>query len=99
MKKFFLILLLTMSANLFASNFATAQTTEVKTKTSTGQKKKSTLIGAGAGAATGAIVSRKKGKGAIIGGAVGAGAGYMYGRHREKKHPKTVRKTKVTTRN
>ena len=72
-----------------------AQTT-VKKKTSTSTKKKTTLIGAGAGAATGAIVSNKKGKGAIIGGAVGAGAGYLYGRHRDKKHPKKVVKTKTT---
>ena len=38
-------------------------------------KAKGALIGAGAGALTGAAVSKKKGKGAIIGGAVGAGVG------------------------
>ena len=36
---------------------------------------KGALIGAGVGAATGAIVSKKKGEGAIIGGLAGAGVG------------------------
>ena len=99
MKKLFLILLMALGANILAPFFATAQTTEVKTKTNSSRKKKSTIIGAGSGAATGAIVSRKKGKGALIGGAIGAGGGYMYGRHRDKKHPRTVKKTKVTIKN
>lgn len=36
---------------------------------------KGAVIGAGVGAATGAIVSKKKGEGAIIGGLAGAGVG------------------------
>ena len=40
---------------------------------------KGALIGAGAGAITGAVVSKKKGQGAIIGGVVGAGAGAATG--------------------
>jgi len=48
-------------------------------------RKKDAVIGAGAGAATGAIVSHDKSKGAIIGGVVGAGAGYLHGRHKDKK--------------
>jgi hypothetical protein len=36
---------------------------------------KGALIGAGVGAATGAVVSKKKGTGAIIGGLAGAGVG------------------------
>jgi len=36
---------------------------------------KGAVIGAGAGAVTGAIVSKKRGKGAIIGGLIGGGAG------------------------
>lgn len=36
---------------------------------------KGAVIGAGVGAATGAIVSKKKGEGAIIGGLAGAGIG------------------------
>ena len=47
-------------------------------------RKKDAVIGAGAGAATGAIVSHDKSKGAIIGGVVGAGAGYLHGRHKDK---------------
>lgn len=69
---------------------------QTKTKTVTSHKKKSTLIGAGVGAATGAAVSKKHVKGAVIGGAVGAGAGYLWGRHRDKTHPrkKTITKKK-----
>lgn len=67
---------------------------QAKTKTVTSHKKKSALIGAGVGAVTGAAVSHKHVKGAVIGGAVGAGAGYLYGKHRDKTHPmrKTVTK-------
>jgi outer membrane lipoprotein SlyB len=51
---------------------------------------KNALIGAGVGAATGAIISKdgSRVKGAVIGGALGAGAGYIYGKHREKKYGK-----------
>ena len=72
---------------------ATSTTT---TTTTTEEKKgwsnaaKGALIGAGAGAITGAAVSKdKKGKGAIIGGVVGAGAGAATGvvidKRKEKK--------------
>lgn len=47
-------------------------TTEKKGWSSTA---KGAVIGAGVGAATGAIVSKKKGEGAIIGGLAGAGIG------------------------
>lgn len=62
-------------------------------------KKKGALIGAGAGAATGAVISKDKSKGAIIGGTVGAGAGYIHGSHKDKQDPtrKTVTKTKTVT--
>lgn len=47
---------------------------------------KGALIGAGAGAITGAAVSKNnRGKGAIIGGAVGAAAGAITGRAIDKK--------------
>jgi hypothetical protein len=46
---------------------------------------KGTVIGAGSGAVVGAIVSKKKGKGAIIGGLLGAGAGYVIGRAGDKR--------------
>jgi uncharacterized protein YcfJ len=62
-----------------------------------GRKLCRTLIGAGAGAVTGAVISKKKGKGAIIGGVVGATGGYLLGRHKDKKHPVTGTKTKIKT--
>lgn len=63
----------------------------VKEKPQTTEKKgwskaaKGTVIGAGSGALVGAVVSKKKGKGAIIGGAIGAGTGYVIGRGEDKK--------------
>ena len=71
-------------------NKLSAQTT-VKVKNGWSHKKKDAVIGAGAGAVTGAVVSKNHAKGAIIGGAVGAGAGYMLGRHQDKRHPVTKR--------
>ena len=49
-------------------------------------RKKGAVIGAGAGAATGALISHKKGKGAVIGGVVGGTVGYLHGRHKDKKN-------------
>jgi hypothetical protein len=46
---------------------------------------KGAVIGAGAGAIGGAIISKKKGMGAIIGGVVGAAGGYIIGRNIDKK--------------
>jgi hypothetical protein len=46
---------------------------------------KDAVIGGGAGAIGGAILSKKKVKGAIIGGAVGAAGGYILGRNKDKK--------------
>ena len=93
MKKMILVLGLVMGLTAVSAtvNEAGAQT---KTKTVTSHKKKSALIGAGAGAVTGAAVSHKHAKGALIGGAVGAGAGYLYGKHRDKTHPTTKTVTK-----
>ncbi len=99
MKKFIYVLSLVFMLTFFTASYIIAQT-EVKQKTRTGMshKKKGTLIGAGAGAATGAVISKNKSKGAIIGGAVGAGAGYLHGRRKDKQDPtrKTVTKTKTT---
>jgi hypothetical protein len=56
-------------------------TTTSPTQTTTTERKgwsstaKGAVIGAGVGAATGAIISKKKGEGAIIGGLAGAGIG------------------------
>jgi hypothetical protein len=46
---------------------------------------KGTAMGAGSGAVLGAIISKKKGKGAVIGGIVGAAGGYVLGRSQDKK--------------
>ena len=72
-----------------ATTHVQAQTSNVTVKEKTGwsHRKKGAVIGAGAGAVTGALVSKHHAKGAIIGGAVGAGAGYLYGRHHDKKDP------------
>lgn len=46
---------------------------------------KGAVIGAAAGAVGGAIIDKKKGRGAIIGGVVGGGTGYVIGRQQDKK--------------
>lgn len=96
MKKIFYVAAMAFGLML-GSVTADAQTVTHETKTGWSKKKKGAVIGAGVGAATGAIVSKKRVKGAIIGGAVGAGAGYLYGRHKQKKDPsrKVVYKTTV----
>jgi hypothetical protein len=83
MKKIMMMLGLAIGLTVAAGSFteAAAQTQ----KKGWSHKKKYAVVGAGAGAATGAIVSKKKGKGALIGGAVGAGSGYLLGRHKDKK--------------
>lgn len=70
-----------------------SQSEESASEKGMNNKTKGALIGAGtgivAGAATGAIVSENKGKGAIIGGviggAVGTGVGYGIGAEKDKK--------------
>ncbi len=69
---------------------APAVTSRSTTTTSTTKKgwssaAKGTAIGAGAGALGGALIDKKKGRGAIIGGVVGAGTGYVIGRGKDKK--------------
>lgn len=46
---------------------------------------KGAVIGGGAGAIAGAVISKKRVKGAVIGGVIGAGAGYIIGRSKDKK--------------
>jgi hypothetical protein len=96
MKKIIVVFSMLVALLVCLPDFSFAQTT-VKKKTNTSHKGKSAAIGAAIGAGTGAVVSKKKGKGALIGAAAGAGAGYLYGRHRDKKHPKVVKKTKTVT--
>jgi uncharacterized membrane protein len=94
MKKMIFVLSLAFGLTAVSAGFNEVQA-QTKTKTVTSHKKKNALIGAGVGAATGAVVSKKRAKGAVIGGAVGAGAGYLWGKHRDKTHPmrKTVTKS------
>jgi len=67
-----------------ASSTTTTSTTTTKKK-GWSDAAKGTAIGAGAGALGGALIDKKKGRGAIIGGVVGAGAGYIIGRGEDRK--------------
>ncbi len=62
----------------------TASTTPARKK-GWSKAAKGTAIGAGSGAVLGAIISKKKVKGAVIGGILGAGGGYAIGRSKDKK--------------
>ena len=96
MKKMMYVLSLAFALTAVSAGMNELQAQTTKSKTVTSHRKKTTLIGAGVGAATGAAVSKKRGKGAVVGGVLGAGAGYLYGKHRDKTHPmrKTVNKSK-----
>jgi hypothetical protein len=58
-----------------SSNTAATETQTTHKKKGWSAKAKGAVIGAGAGAVTGALVDKKKGRGALIGGLLGAGAG------------------------
>jgi PBP1b-binding outer membrane lipoprotein LpoB len=58
-----------------ASGNGTTTTTTTTKKKGWNSTLKGAVIGAGAGAITGAMVDKKKGRGAVIGGLLGAGAG------------------------
>ena len=96
MKKLIYVLTILFALMIGTGTYLQAQTVVTKTK-KWSPKKKNTIIGAGAGAVTGALISKNKTKGAVIGGVVGGGAGYLYGRHRVKKYPNRhyTTKTKV----
>ena len=70
---------------------AFAQEADAQTTVTRSRARQNTAVGAAAGAATGAIVSRKKGKGAIIGGVVGAAGGYAWGKHQDRKKGRKVK--------
>jgi hypothetical protein len=80
MKK--IILTVWMAIALF---IVSATLTPIHAQKKWSKKAKGAAIGAGAGAATGALISHKKGKRALIGGVVGGAGGYLYGKHRAKK--------------
>ncbi len=86
MKKLFYAFIFLLGFTFLFNADIDAQTKKPKKHWS--HKKKDAVIGAGAGAATGAIVSKHHVKGAVIGGAVGAGAGYVVGKKKDKKEAK-----------
>lgn len=70
-----------------STSTATTTTTATTTKKKGwSNRAKGTVIGAGSGAIVGAIVSKKKGAGAVIGGLIGAGAGYVIGNEKDRKN-------------
>jgi hypothetical protein len=84
MKKFICGAGLVLAMVLAGTNDAGAQTT---TKSRAG---KNAAIGAGAGAVTGAVVSKHRAKGAVIGGVAGAAGGYLWGKHKDRKKGRKV---------
>ena len=83
MKQYFYFLAIIFTLSLCWSPSLQAQ--EKQPKKHWSHRKKDAVIGGGAGAATGAIVSKHHVKGAVIGGAIGAGAGYIVGKKKDKK--------------
>lgn len=84
MKKFLLATVMGIAMSIAAFD-ACAQTT---TKSRAGRN---AAIGAGAGAVTGAVVSKDhRGRGALVGGAVGAAGGYALGKHNDKRKGRRV---------
>ena len=73
------------SAPAVTSGSSTTTSTTTTKKKGWSDAAKGTAIGAGAGALGGALIDKKKGRGAIIGGVVGAGAGYLIGRGEDRK--------------
>ncbi len=81
MKKIMYAMTLGLGMSLFSVTHVDAQTVVTRS-----HKGKSTAIGAGLGALTGAAISRDKSKGAIIGGVAGAAGGYAVGAHKDRKY-------------
>jgi hypothetical protein len=100
MKKIFLILTMAFGLTMVSGAFTEVKSQETRTvvkhKKGWSHRKKYGVIGAGAGAVTGAIVSKNHATGAVVGGVVGGAGGYLLGRHKDKKHPnnKRIYKTK-----
>ncbi len=76
--------------NTPAVDNATTSTTNTEPELAPEEKKgmssaaKGAIIGGGAGAIGGAIISKRKGTGAVIGGVLGAAGGYIIGRKKDK---------------
>jgi len=94
MKKIFLIITMAFGLTMISGAFVETQAQErvvVKHKKGWSHRKKYAVIGAGAGAVTGAVISRHHAQGAIIGGVVGGAGGYLLGRHKDRKYPSNRR--------
>ena len=78
----------TSASSTSGSGTASTQTTQTTTtKKGWSSAAKGAVIGAGAGAIGGAIISKKKPvQGAVIGGVAGAAGGYIIGKHIDKKN-------------
>jgi hypothetical protein len=82
MKQVFYLLSIIFILTFFTTTPVNAQSKKHKRHWS--HRKKDAVIGGGAGAVTGALVSKHHAKGAVIGGAVGASAGYLVGKKKDK---------------
>jgi len=78
---------LTTVSGVFTETKAQKRTVVVEHKKGWSHRKKYGVIGAGAGAVTGAALSHHHAKGAVVGGVVGGASGYLLGRHKDKKYP------------
>ena len=90
MKRFFLIVAMAFGLTVVSGAFIeikAQRTVVVEHKKGWSHRKKYGVIGAGAGAVTGALVSKHHARGALIGGAVGGASGYLLGRHKDRKYP------------
>ncbi len=75
------------STSTSSSNQGTQTTQTTTTKEGWSSAAKGAVIGAGAGAIGGAVISKKKPvQGAVIGGAVGAAGGYIIGKDIDKRN-------------
>ena len=101
MKKIFLIIAMAFGLTTVSGAFVEARaqhhTVKVEHKRGWSHRKKYAVIGEGAGAATGALISEHHARGAVIGGVVGGASGYLLGRHKDRKYPyRRTYKTKKT---
>ena len=101
MKKIVLALVMAFGFTMISGAFIEVKaqhhhTVTVEHKKGWSHRKKYGVIGAGAGAATGALISKHHARGAVIGGVVGGASGYLLGRHKDKKYP--YRRTYTTKR-
>src|SRR5256885_10864694 len=99
MKKILLITALAFGMTTVSGDYMETQAqtkSVVKSKRPWSHRKKDAVIGAGAGAVTGAVISKHHAKGAVIGGVLGGAGGYLLGRHKDKRSPapRRIYKTK-----